>query len=290
MVKVAIHGREVSESVEAYVREVIDTLRANDVIFYVSESFSSSRYAPYFEGVSRFSKVSQSDQFDFVLSLGGDGTFLETLTLVGSTEIPILGINTGRLGFLAPISRDMIKEALTKLLEGKYSLDERSLVSLEASGNPFGSDHYAINEFAMIRKDTSSMIVIKCYINDQYLATYWADGLMVSTPTGSTGYSLSCGGPIIMPQSGNFILTPVSPHNLNVRPLVLSDENEIRFEVDSRSTNFLISLDSRSVTVSDDINLKITKANFKAKLLRIEGVSFIETLRNKLSWGLDRRN
>ena len=290
MVKVAIHGREVSESVEAYITEVIETLRQNQVEFCVSESFSSSRYAPHFEGVNRFSKVEHSDQFDFVLSLGGDGTFLETLTLVGPTEVPILGINTGRLGFLAPISRDMIKEALTKLLEGKYKLDERSLVSLEASGNPFGKDHYAINEFAMIRKDTSSMIAIKCYVNEQYLATYWADGLMISTPTGSTGYSLSCGGPIIMPQSGNFILTPVSPHNLNVRPLVLSDENEIRFEVDSRSTNFLISLDSRSTTVSDDIKLKVTKAKFKAKLLSIEGVSFIETLRNKLSWGLDRRN
>ena len=184
----------------------------------------------------------------------------------------------------------MIKEALTKLLEGRYDLDERSLVSLKATGTPFGSDHYALNEFAMMRKDTNSMIVIKCYINDQYLATYWADGLMVSTPTGSTGYSLSCGGPIIMPQSGNFILTPVSPHNLNVRPLVLSDENIIRFEVNSRTTNFLLSLDSLSVTVNDDISLEITKAGFKAKLLRIEGVSFIQTLRNKLSWGLDRRN
>ena len=290
MFKVAIHGREVSESVEAYVKEVIDTLRAHDVEISVSEAFSSSRYAPYFEGLNRFSRVINSDQFDFVLSLGGDGTFLETLTLVGPTEIPILGINTGRLGFLAPISRERIKEALTKLLQGRYELDSRSLVSLEASDNPFGTEHYAINEFAMIRKDTSSMIAIKCFINDQYLATYWADGLMVSTPTGSTGYSLSCGGPIIMPHSGNFILTPVSPHNLNVRPLVLSDENEIRFEVDSRSTNFLISLDSRSVTVSDDIRLKITKAKFKAKLLSIEGVSFIETLRNKLNWGLDRRN
>lgn len=290
MVKVAIHGREVSESVEAYVKEVIDTLRTHKVEICVSESFAASRYASYFEGLSRFSHVSDKGQFDFVLSLGGDGTFLETLTLVGPTEIPILGINTGRLGFLAPISKQMIREALTKLLEGKYALDERSLVSLEASGNPFGKDHYAINEFAMIRKDTSSMIVIKCYINDQYLATYWADGLMVATPTGSTGYSLSCGGPIIMPQSGNFILTPVSPHNLNVRPLVLSDENEIRFEVDSRSTNFLISLDSRSTTVSDDISLKISKAKFKAKLLSIDGVSFIDTLRNKLNWGLDRRN
>lgn len=290
MVKVAIHGREVSESVEVYVREVLDTLRLHEVEVSVSEAFSASRYASYFEGVNKFSHVEDSPQFDFVISLGGDGTFLETLTLVGAAETPILGINTGRLGFLAPISRDMIKEALTKLLHGAYELDERSLVSLEASGHPFGADHYAINEFTMIRKDTSSMIVIKCYINDQYLATYWADGLMVSTPTGSTGYSLSCGGPIIMPQSGNFILTPVSPHNLNVRPLVLSDENEIRFEVDSRSTNFLISLDSRSTTVSDDISLKITKAKFKAKLLRINDVSFIETLRNKLNWGLDRRN
>lgn len=290
MTRIAVHGREVSESVEDYVRELIDLLQSKQVDLHISEAFAASRYAPYFQGLQTFSKVNFKGEFDFVLSLGGDGTFLETLTLVGETEVPIMGINTGRLGFLAPISRDMIKESMTRLLEGRYDLDERSLVSLEVTGEPFGAANYALNEFAMIRKDTSSMIVIKCYINDQYLATYWADGLMVATPTGSTGYSLSCGGPIIMPQSGNFILTPVSPHNLNVRPLVLSDENEIRFEVDSRNTNFLISLDSRSVTVRDDVKLVVTKASFKAKLLRIEGVSFIETLRNKLSWGLDRRN
>ena len=290
MVRIAIHGREVSESVEDYVKEVIDLLLAQRVEIFISESFAASRYAPFFEGLKRFSKVDHQHAFDFVLSLGGDGTFLETLTLVGATEVPIMGINTGRLGFLAPISRDMIRESLTCVLEGRYSLDERALVSLAVNGNPFGEANYALNEFAMIRKDTSSMISIRCYINDQYLATYWADGLMVSTPTGSTGYSLSCGGPIIMPQSGNFILTPVSPHNLNVRPLVLSDENQIRFEVDSRSTNFLISLDSRSVTVNDDVELIIRKAEFKAKLVKIEGVSFIDTLRNKLSWGLDRRN
>lgn len=290
MDRVAIHGREVSEDVAIYIDQVISFLKEKGISISVSDSFGSSKYESSFQGLPRFSTIEHNKQFDCVLSLGGDGTFLETLTYVGEKEIPIMGINTGRLGFLAPISRDSINEALSKLINGQFEYEERSLVSLTTENDLFDGKNFALNEFAIIRKDTSSMVVIKCFINGDYLATYWADGLMVATPTGSTGYSLSCGGPIIMPQSGNFIITPVSPHNLNVRPLVLSDECTLTFEITSREANFLISLDSRSAAASEDIKIEIRKAPFVAKMIRIDGYSFIETLRTKLSWGLDKRN
>ncbi|MEM9326916.1 MAG: NAD kinase [Bacteroidota bacterium] len=289
MRRIAIHGREVSEEVEPYVLEVISVLRDHDVEIFVSDSFCATKYRHLFQGVPRFTEVKDRDEYDAFLSLGGDGTFLETLTYVGATEIPVLGINMGRLGFLAHISREDIRPALSRLFSDQFSCEARSMVSLESSEKLFDKS-FGLNEIAILRKDTSSMISVKAYINENYLATYWADGLMVSTPTGSTGYSLSCGGPIVMPESGNFIITPVSPHNLNVRPLVLSDDCTLRFEVDSRGANFLVSLDSRSAATHDGIELFVKKAPFKAKMIRIEGYGFIETLRAKLSWGLDRRN
>jgi len=286
---IAIHGREVSEKVDSEIEHVLKILKENGSNISVSESFGTSRYQDLFEGIPRFQSVDSKDQFDCFLSLGGDGTFLETLTYVGYHEIPILGINTGRLGFLAPISKDHITSSLNHLFSGNFEYDQRSLVALSCELDLFDKN-YALNEFAIMRKDTSSMIAITCYVDEAYLSSYWADGLMVSTPTGSTGYSLSCGGPIIMPHSGNFIITNVSPHNLSVRPLVLSDNSKLRFEVESRNTNYLVSLDSRSTTVNDSVVLEVTKADFKARLINIEGYSFIETLRAKLSWGLDRRN
>ncbi len=289
MQRIAIHGRDVSQEIEPYIKEVISVLRDHSVEIFVSDTFCSTRYSHLFEGVERFSEVQSSDQFDCFLSLGGDGTFLETLTYVGATEIPVLGINMGRLGFLAHIAREDIRPALSRLFSDKFTCEERSMVSLESSEKLF-DQNFALNEIAILRKDTSSMIVVTAYINDSYLATYWADGLMVSTPTGSTGYSLSCGGPIVMPESGNFVITPVSPHNLNVRPLVLSDDCTLRFEVESRGLSFLVSLDSRSAATHDGVKITVKKAPFKAKMIRIEGYSFIETLRAKLSWGLDRRN
>ncbi len=289
MQKIAIHGREVSDEVAFEIHHVLSILRAEGKEIAVSRDFGSTRYEDLFQGIPRFDRVEGKDQFDCFLSLGGDGTFLETVTYVGDTEIPILGINTGRLGFLAPISKDHIESALNKLFAGQYKYDPRSLIGLECALNLF-EKNFALNEFAIMRKDTSSMIVITCYVDGDYLSSYWADGLMVSTPTGSTGYSLSCGGPIIMPQSENFIITPVSPHNLNVRPLVLSDQSNLRFEVNSRNTNFLVSLDSRSATVSDNVDISISRANFKVNMIQIEEYNFLETLRAKLSWGLDKRN
>lgn len=234
--------------------------------------------------------IKTKKKFKAFVSVGGDGTFLETLTHVGPLEIPILGINTGRLGFLASIAKDQITVAIDKLLTGHYEIEKRSLISLSSNQKIFNGFSYALNEFSILRKDSSAMIVIKSYLNGDFLNSYWADGLMVSTPTGSTGYSLSCGGPILLPENENFIITPVSPHNLNIRPLIVPDTCEFTFEVESRTNNFLISLDSRSQTVNDSNQMKVQKAPFQACLIKVEGVSFVETLRNKLSWGLDKRN
>jgi NAD+ kinase len=201
-----------------------------------------------------------------------------------------MGINTGRLGFLATISKDNLNHALDLYFQNQYDFDERTLLRLEADDDLFDGKNFALNEISISRKDTSSMIVVKCYLDGQFLNTYWADGLMVSTPTGSTGYSLSCGGPIIMPNTKNFIITPVSPHNLNVRPLIISENSRLGFEVESKNQAFMVSLDSRSESIDHKSSLSVRKADFYAKLIRLEGISFLDTLRTKLTWGLDKRN
>ncbi len=229
-------------------------------------------------------------EVDAIVSLGGDGTILETLTYVQDTETPIMGINTGRLGFLATIARDQIPEATELLFDRKFTLDSRSLIQLKTRSKLFGNQSYALNEFSILRRETSSMITVKAYLNGDFINSYWADGLMVATPTGSTGYSLSCGGPILLPGNENFLITPVSPHNLNIRPLIVPDDAELTFIVESRNRNYLVSLDSRSTRVEGDAELNVSKAPFHANLIKLEGYSFINTLKNKLSWGLDKRN
>ena len=227
---------------------------------------------------------------DFVLSVGGDGTLLDTVIQVGRLEIPIVGINTGRLGFLATVAKEMIQKAIDDLIEKQYSLESRTLVSLETSRPVFNGMNFALNEFTIHKRDTSSMIIVHTYINGQYLNSYWADGLIVATPTGSTGYSLSCGGPLITPGAKNFVITPVSPHNLNVRPIIVSDESVISFQIEGRSEKFLISLDSRSTAIDATVELKLRKADFSAKLVKFYGYSYFDTLRQKLNWGYDMRN
>ncbi len=228
---------------------------------------------------------------DFAISIGGDGTLLETVTYIKDKEIPILGINTGRLGFLATVSQDHIKEAVEALYHRQYTCDDRTLVELEGGIGLEDGLNFALNEVTVIKKDTSSMIVVHAYVDGQYLNAYWADGLIIATPTGSTGYSLSCGGPVVSPQSSNLIITPISPHNLTVRPLVISDESVVTVQVEGRSENFLLSLDSRSYTLAtDDNRMTIRKSGFKAKLVKFAGYSFLNTLRQKLNWGLDVRN
>jgi NAD+ kinase len=227
---------------------------------------------------------------DFFISIGGDGTLLETITYSGEKEIPVLGINTGRLGFLATTARENTKDALNELKNGTFTLDERSLIKLVSEEDLFNGINFGLNEFAILKRDSSSMIVVHTYIDGEYLNSYWADGLIVSTPTGSTGYSLSVGGPIVLPQSSNFIIAPVSPHNLNVRPLVVSDNSILSFEIEGRSKNFLVALDSRSRAVPASTKLTVKKESFKARLVELKGFNFLQTLRSKLNWGLDLRN
>jgi len=227
---------------------------------------------------------------DLFISVGGDGTILDATTLIRDTEIPIIGVNTGRLGFLADIAKDQIPKTIKQLVNKKFSIDQRSLLHLDTDIPIFGDLNFALNEVTISRKDTTSMITITTYINDQYLNSYWADGLIISTPTGSTGYSLSCGGPIVMPGSQNFIITPIAPHNLNVRPLVISDEYEIKVKVEGRASQFLVALDSRIQTIDAGIELTIKKEAFKINMVETETQDFASTLRNKLLWGLDKRN
>lgn len=227
---------------------------------------------------------------DFFLSIGGDGTLLDSICLVGDKEIPIIGLNTGRLGFLATVSTDKIEDAVTQLVAGNYQIESRTLLSLTGSKKLFQGENFALNEFTIHKRDTSSMITVHTYIDGMYLNSYWADGLIVATPTGSTGYSLSCGGPLITPGAKNFVITPVSPHNLNVRPIIVSDESEISFEIEGRSDKFMISLDSRSTSISSEVKLQVKKESFSANLVKLPTYHYFDTLRQKLNWGLDMRN
>ena len=257
-------------------------------------------YEPFAKAMGKKIKLSAKNTFSnskdikssakFLFSIGGDGTLLETLTLVRESEIPVMGINTGRLGFLSSISADEIETAVDAVLKGKYSLDKRTLLELDVKGKLFGDCKYALNEIAVQKTDSSSMITIHASLNGKFLNSYWADGLIVATPTGSTAYSLSCGGPIVMPDSDNFVITPVAPHNLNVRPVIISSNDVIELEVEGRIPNFLLSLDSRATAIQSFGKLKIKKADFLLSLVKLDNHDFLSTLRNKLMWGADKRN
>lgn len=290
--KIAIHGRTFRNEVKHFVEQMFDDLLDKGVEIQVSETF--------FEFINkvgirkRISSIyrNKEDIFDanFLFSLGGDGTLLESVTHIGDKNIPILGVNTGRLGFLATTSPQDLKGAISNIFKGFYKFDDRILVRVDSEEDIFDGLNFGLNEFTITKRDTSSMIVVHTYINGEYLNSYWADGLIVSTPTGSTGYSLSCGGPIVLPQSNNFIIAPISPHNLNVRPLIVSDNSVISFEIEGRSKNFLISLDSRSRVIDGSIQIAVRKESFTARLVKFDEDNFLNTLRKKLSWGLDVRN
>lgn len=289
---IGIHGKEFDQKTAPFIQKVFDELDKKKAEIVVSEEYqeqlsinniSAKNYATYKER-------DDLQYLDFMFTLGGDGTLLEALTHIGSREVPILGINTGRLGFLATTSKQEIEQAIHCLFSSDYSYDERTLLRLESDENFFGSLNFALNDFTILKKDTSSMIVVNAYIDGEFLNSYWADGIIVSTPTGSTGYSISCGGPLVLPQSNNFIITPVSPHNLTVRPIVVPDNCELSFTVEGRSKNFLISLDSRFEAIDDSVRLKVVKEKFKAKLVKLRANNYFKTLRQKLNWGLDVRN
>lgn len=293
--KIALHGREFAAESTPYVQQVFDVLSKHNVMIQTTDSFRSVLKSANIH-VTNDDLTTTNEAIksaDFVFSLGGDGTLLETLGLVGKLETPILGINFGRLGFLASVQPEGIQEALQQLINGNYSLDERTLLAAGSEVELFETGtNFALNEVAISKTDTSSMIIIHAYINGEFLNSYWADGLMVATSTGSTGYSLSCGGPLVMPHSANFIITPICPHNLFVRPMVVSDTSTITLKVESRSKNFLLSMDSRAKVITDDmdVSIEIKKESFNARLVTLEGGDFLSTLRQKLSWGKDVRN
>ncbi len=230
------------------------------------------------------------EDIEFLISFGGDGTLLDTLSLIREKKIIIVGVNAGRLGFLASIGREDIPSAIRAMVQRSYVEDRRTLIHLDASQSLFGEVPYALNEFTIHKKDQGSMIKIHTYLNGEFLNTYWADGLIVATPTGSTGYSLSCQGPIVFPDSRSFVITPIAPHNLNVRPIVVPDTNVISFEIESRFEEVICSLDARREIISKNVQLAVRKESFDIGLLRLSEDNFLQTLRNKLTWGLDKRN
>ena len=230
------------------------------------------------------------EHIDALISLGGDGTLLDTVCLVRDKQIPVLGINYGRLGFLASLGKENIEEAVLALQERTYVLDRRKLLHLDASVPLFGEEPFALNEVVIHKREFSPMIKIHTYLNGDFLNTFWSDGLIVSTPTGSTGYSLSCNGPVVFPESESFVITPIAPHNLNIRPIVIPNNNVISFEVEGRMDDFIFTLDSRKEVVSKNVQLAVRKEAFSFNLVRLSENNFLRTLREKLTWGFDTRN
>ena len=290
--KIGVHGKEFTRQSAPFIHRIFEILTQHEAELYVSSRFAGFLKQSMFKSFrwTTYQPTDSLESLELLISIGGDGTLLESVAHIGKTEIPVLGINTGRLGFLATISRDETEHALEEVLKKSYSLDKRALLRLETVPGLFGQMNFALNDFTVVKKDTSAMITIHTFIDGEFLNSYWADGIIVSTPTGSTGYSLSCGGPLIFPRSGNFVLTPVSPHNLTVRPIIVSDTSEISFQVDGRSKKFLVTLDSRSATVDNTVKLTIKKADFIVNLVQLEGHHYFKTLRQKLNWGLDVRN
>ncbi len=291
--KIAIYSRGLEENQHKEINSLINELVQHNVEPVFFQDFFNKFYSAV-DLKSKYSTFNSSDDLDdtidCMISLGGDGTLLDTVTLVRDKGTPVLGINYGRLGFLANIGKGDLKTAIEALVSRTYVIDKRTLIHLDANVPLFGDVPYALNEFSLLKQDSSSMIKIHTYLNGEFLNTYWADGLIVATPTGSTGYSLSCNGPVVFPDSGSFVITPVAPHNLNIRPIVVPDDTIISFEVEGRTDGFLCTLDSRREIVTKEIQLAVRKEAFGINLIRLNENNFLQTLRNKLSWGLDVRN
>ena len=289
--KVAVYGQYYKSEAIEYMHILFDVLKANQIDFYIEKKFSELIIAD--NNTKTFSHYSDLDtSFDLMLTIGGDGTFLRAVTFVRDLNIPILGINTGRLGFLATVQKDQIKEAIGAIVKNDFIVKERSLLTVETStyNNGLKDVNFALNEITVARKNTTSMITIETHLDNEYLTSYWADGLIVATPTGSTGYSLSCDGPVITPKAESFVITPIAPHNLNARPLVIPDDTTIKLKVSSREKEALISLDSRIFTIDNDTEITVKKAVFCIKTVQLKNQTFIKTLREKLLWGEDKRN
>jgi NAD+ kinase len=291
--KIAIYGREFNNSVLPYVQEVFNVLAESTTPIIV--------YKKYLDFIKdkvklpdRVEYFSSHDELvahtEILVSLGGDGTLLDTLTLIRESGIPVIGINFGRMGFLASINKEEIGKAIQAIQNKEFTLDKRTLLSLESKHSLFGEENFALNDITIHKRDNSAMMIIHAYMNNEFVNSYWADGLIIATPTGSTAYSLSCGGPIIYPGSQNFVITPIAPHNLNVRPLIIPDEVSLTFEIEARSSKFLVSCDSRIETVDRSVKITLNKASFHVNLIRLNNESYLTTLRKKLLWGIDTRN
>jgi NAD+ kinase len=291
--KVAIYSRKLEEEMEHHLKTLMQELRlqkAECILFkgLITDSLARSTHSFHYDTFSTAAELDSS--VDCMISLGGDGTMLDAVTFIRDKGIPLLGINFGRLGFLASIAKNELRPAVESLISHSYLIDDRTLIHVDSNLPLFGDSPFALNEFAIHKRDTSPMIKVHTYINGEFLNTYWADGLLVSTPTGSTGYNLSCSGPIVFPESRSFIITPVAPHNLNVRPIVVSDENIISFELEGRADEFICSMDARRELIDKTVQLAVRKEEFTIGLVRLNENTFLETLRNKLTWGLDKRN
>ena len=290
---VAVYNRTFGKEDIPAISKILTALQAHKIqlVFYkdfytqLKDSFAFEESPSFFT-----SRLDLPLQTDMLISLGGDGTMLDTVSFIGDSNIPLIGINLGRLGFLAAISENEAADAIESLVRGSYTIEKRSLLHLESSMPIFKDAPFALNEFTLHRKDSSSMIKIHTYLNGEFLNTYWADGLIVATPTGSTGYSLSCGGPVLTPEVASFVVTPMAPHNLNARPLVITDDTEITLKVSGREEQFLISLDSRIASVSIDTTVYIKKAPFSLSIIEFKEETFLATIRKKLLWGADKRN
>ncbi len=291
--KVAIFGKVYESENKGYIQQLVDKLESH----HISLMF----YEPFYQKIKNEITVNSEISFfngneglrnkvDYLFSIGGDGTLLDTITFVQDSGIPILGINLGRMGFLSSVSKDQIKEALEQFINKQYKLDHRVLIRLVTKEKLFGELNYALNECTVYKKDPFSMLQIQAFVNGELLNSYWADGLIIATPTGSTAYSLSSGGPIILPHSQNFVITPIATHNLTVRPIVIPDSSEIRIKVTGRIKEFFVSLDSRSKAIDASMELTLVKEKFKVNLLQLETESYFNTIREKLLWGIDLRN
>jgi NAD+ kinase len=291
--KIALFGIDLAENSIPYIRELTGKLENLCGAIFI--------YEPFFrllEGKIDFKKAPLifkdiegiRGNADMVFSIGGDGTILSAVALVRESEVPIMGINLGHLGFLSSVSREEIVSAMDDIFRKKYRIDRRTLLTLESPADLFGSVNFAMNDLIVHKTDAMSMLTIKTWVNGEYLNTYWADGLIVATPTGSTAYSLSCTGPVLTPRSENFVITPIASHNLTVRPVVIRDDSVVRIKVEGRGNDFLVSLDSRVTKVTNAVELTVRKAPFGINLLRLTGKDFFTTLREKLNWGLDIRN
>jgi NAD+ kinase len=290
--KIAVYGRQFNEQALPFIQQVFDSLTQHDVDIYVhhllSESLTSKISNVSFQVLNEGQEI--KGFIDLFLTLGGDGTLLDMVSVIGDSGVPVIGINFGRLGFLASVNKSDIAAAIHAVVNGNYTLDKRGLLSVTSEQNIFGKDNFALNDITIHKRDDSAMITIHMFLDGEFLNSYWGDGIIIATSTGSTAYSLSCGGPIIFPQANSIVVNPVAPHNLNVRPIILPDTSRLSFEVECRSANYLLSCDSRTAKIESKMQFEVKKADFELNLIRLSNESYLSTLRNKLLWGLDTRN